>query len=155
MAIQFENNGEPERNNLTDFMNRRIDVDGDGEMGGTANWSFSTLSVEASDPSTVVSGQVFDSDSSAGDIPLQGVLISVVRNEEQLTVVTDSNGSFELSMAPIGEFFVLIDGRMVGAPDDETVDDGLWRDRDYYTFVGKSWKGVAGKKSQGHKVRQI
>ena len=134
--------------NLSDFLNRGIDLDGDGVSGGKKSWSFSTLSVQASDDSTVVSGQVFDSDNSNGEKPLAGVLVSVVGNEEELSVTTDSNGSFRLTKAPIGKFFVVIDGRMVGAAAGETLADGSWRNRDYYTFVGKAWEAVAGKTVQ-------
>ena len=86
--------------NLSDFLNRGIDLDGDGVSGGKKSWSFSTLSVQASDDSTVVSGQVFDSDNSNGEKPLAGVLVSVVGNEEELSVTTDSNGSFRLDQGP-------------------------------------------------------
>ena len=131
--------------NLSDFLDRTLDLDGDGEAGGVANWSFSTLSVEASDPSTVVRGQVFDSDNSEGDKPLEGVIISVVGNEDQWTVVTDANGEFRLSSAPVGRFFVVVDGRLVGSQPGETIQDDSWKDRNYYTFVGKAWEAVPGK----------
>ncbi|MDG1325121.1 MAG: SdrD B-like domain-containing protein, partial [Opitutales bacterium] len=130
---------------LTDFIGRGIDVDGDGVEGGIKTWTFSTLGVEASDPSTIVEGQVFDSDNSNGEKPLHGVLITVVGNEEAMSVLTDSNGSFQLSSAPIGRFFVMVDGRLVGAPNGETLSQGSWKDRDYYTFVGKAWEAVPGK----------
>ncbi|MBT3540648.1 MAG: hypothetical protein HN489_05880, partial [Opitutae bacterium] len=130
---------------LTDFIGRGIDVDGDGVEGGIKTWTFSTLGVEASDPSTIVEGQVFDSDNSNGEKPLQGVLITVVGNEEAMSVLTDSNGSFQLTSAPIGRFFVMVDGRLVGAQNGETLSQGSWKDRDYYTFVGKAWEAVPGK----------
>ena len=136
---------------LTDFIGRGIDVDGDGVEGGIKTWTFSTLGVEASDPSTIVEGQVFDSDNSNGEKPLPGVLITVVGNEEAMSVFTDSNGSFQLTSAPIGRFFVMVDGRLVGAPNGETLVQGSWRNRDYYTFVGKAWEAVPGKKVKATK----
>ena len=39
----------------------------------------------------------------------------------------------------------MIDGRLVGAQSSETISQGSWKERDYYTFVGKAWEGVAGK----------
>ena len=131
--------------NLSDFLDRTLDLDGDGEAGGVANWSFSTLSVEASDPSTVVRGQVFDSDNSEGDKPLEGVIISVVGNEDQWTVTTDANEKFRLSSAPVGRFFVVVDGPWWDPNPAETIQDDSWKDRDYYTFVGKAWEAVPGK----------
>ena len=97
--------------NLTDFLDRALDLDNDGVAGGVAEWTFTTLAVEASDPSTIVSGQVLDSDNSNGEKPLEGVVISVVGNEEQWTVLTDANGEFKLTSAPVGRFFVVVDGR--------------------------------------------
>ena len=130
---------------LTDFIGRGIDVDGDGVEGGIKTWTFSTLGVEASDPSTIVEGQVFDSDNSNGEKPLPGVLITVVGNEEAMSVFTDSNGSFQLTSAPIGRFFVMVDGRLVGAPNGETLVQGSWRNRDYcWTLTRKRnwWSGT-------------
>ena len=131
--------------NLTDFLDRALDLDNDGVAGGVAEWTFTTLAVEASDPSTIVSGQVLDSDNSNGEKPLEGVVISVVGNEEQWTVLTDANGEFKLTSAPVGRFFVVVDGRLVGAENGETIQDESWKNRDYYTFVGKAWEAVPGK----------
>ena len=130
---------------LTDFLDRELDLDGDGSPGGHGEWTFSTLAVEASDPSTVVKGRVLDSDNSNGERPLGGVIISVVGNEEQFTTLSDVNGYFTLTSAPVGRFFVVVDGRLVGAGAGETLADDLWKERDYYTFVGKAWEGVPGK----------
>jgi hypothetical protein len=130
---------------LTDFMDRPLDVDGDGNEGGIGVWTFSTLAVEASDPSTIVKGRVLDSDNSDGETPLEGVIVSVVGNEEQWTVLTDANGYFRLSSAPIGRFFVVVDGRLVSGQPGETLASNNWRERDYYTFVGKAWEAVPGK----------
>ena len=130
---------------LKDFMDRPVDLDGDGQEGGSGVWTFSTLAVEASDPSTIVSGRVLDSDNSQGETPLEGVIISVVGNEEQWTVLTDSNGEFSLPSAPIGRFFVVVDGRLVGGETGETLASNNWKERDYYTFVGKAWEAVPGK----------
>ena len=130
---------------LTDFMDRPIDLDGDGEQGGVGVWTFSTLAVEASDPSTVVKGRVLDSDNSEGEKALEGVIVSVVGNEEQWTVLTDANGEFRLTSAPIGRFFVVVDGRLVSGQPGETLASNNWKERDYYTFVGKAWEAVPGK----------
>ena len=72
--------------------------------GGTAQWTFSTLAVEPSDENTTVSGYVYDSDNSNGDIPLEGVIISVVGNEEQFTTTTGADGKFTFPVPPSGAF---------------------------------------------------
>ena len=128
---------------LKDFMDRPVDLDGDGQEGGSGCGHFPLLRLRLSDPSTIVSGRVLDSDNSQGETPLEGVIISVVGNEEQWTVLTDSNGEFSLPSAPIGRFFVVVDGRLVGGETGETLASNNWKERDYYTFVGKAWEEAA------------
>ena len=98
---------------LTDVLGRQIDVDGDQEPGGIASWNFSTIATVGADENTAVEGWVLDSDSSKGEVPVIGAVISIPGNEEQMTVITDQNGYFKLSPAPIGRFFVNVDGRLV------------------------------------------
>ena len=130
---------------LVDVLGRQLDLDKDGVAGGDASWTFTTVSSISGDINTAVEGWVYDSDSSLGDVPLTGVVISIPGSEEELTAITDQNGYFRLSPAPIGTFFVTVDGRLVGADDTETLEDRKWVDRDYYTFVSKAWKCTAGR----------
>ena len=132
-------------NKLMDVLGRQIDVDGDQQPGGVASWSFSTIATVGADVNTAVEGWVLDSDSSKGDVPVVGAVISIPGNEEQMTVITDQEGYFKLSPAPIGRFFVNVDGRLVGAVEGESIEEEKWKDRDYYAFVGKAWQSVAGK----------
>ena len=132
-------------NFLLDALNRQIDIDEDGTPGGTMSWNFSTVATSGVDASTSISGYVYDSDSSSEDIPLSGVVISVPGNEEDMTVITDASGYFKISPAPVGRFFVNVDGRLVGAEIDEKLDDLLWKERDYYAYVGKAWETIPGK----------
>jgi hypothetical protein len=132
-------------NKLTDVLGRQIDVDGDGNPGGVASWNFSSIATVGADKNTAVEGWVLDSDSSKGEVPVVGAVISIPGNEEQMTVITDESGYFKLSPAPIGRFFVNVDGRLAGGIEEESIEEEKWKDRDYYAFVGKAWQSVAGK----------
>lgn len=117
---------------LRDALGRKFEEDSD------LSWSFTTVSTKGSDPSTSVSGYVYDSDNSQGEKPLEGVIISVPGQEEELNATTDQNGYFKLSGIPVGRFFVNVDGREVTVPGENS--DLLWSERSYYAFVGKAWR---------------
>lgn len=123
---------------LFDELNRPADLDGDGIAGGSARVSFDTLSTTAIG-ATGVEGRVLTSESppAQGNIPLQGVTISVDGMEETLRTTTDANGFFRLQPAPAGRFFVHVDGR--------TAVGSQWPGGAYYPFVGKAWDAVPGK----------
>ena len=87
---------------LKDFMDRPVDLDGDGQEGGSGVWTFSTLAVGLH-PSTIVAVEYL-TPTPAGRNSLEGVIISVVGNEEQWTVLTDSNGEFSLRQLPLDAF---------------------------------------------------
>ncbi|HAB16001.1 MAG TPA: hypothetical protein DCE44_06090, partial [Verrucomicrobiales bacterium] len=55
---------------------------------------------------------------------------------------TDADGFFRLQPAPVGRFFVHVDGRtsVTGITDGHLP----WDQRDYYPVVGKAWETVAG-----------
>lgn len=122
---------------LTDFAGRPLDLDGDGVEGGDFVFDFDTLSVTPV-PETAVIGTVYDSDRDEGgnNVPLAGVIIEVVGDEENTRTTTSSDGSFVLQPVPAGRFFVNIDGRPV---------TGQFPDGDYYPFVGKAWEAQAGR----------
>ena len=65
--------------------------------------------------------------------PLENVKITVDGAENELFTFTDDMGNFRLDPAPVGTFFVHIDGRDVPTPDDS-----------FYAFVGKPWTSIAG-----------
>ena len=123
---------------LKDLINRPIDADGDGVIGGVFTSSFNTLGITALS-STGVIGRVVASQKASGgeDIPIEGAIITVDGQEETLRAVTDANGNFTLSPAPGGSFFVHIDGREAKG---STFPDG-----DYYPFVGKKWSSEPGR----------
>lgn len=127
--------------NLTDSRGRVLDVDGDGEEGGVLEFDFDTLSLTFI-PGTAVCGRVFASEltmSEGGEelvnVPLEGVTITVDGMEDTNFAVTDNFGNFRLDNAPVGRFFVHVDGRTatVGVPTGS-----------YYPFVGKPWVSVPG-----------
>ncbi len=125
---------------LTDFLDRAVDLDGDGQPGGKAVIDFDTLSITAV-PGTAVIGHVYAAELASGggnqpatNRPLAGVTITVDGSEETLRTTTDANGFFQLEPCPAGRFFVLVDGRTV-----PNVPAGA-----YYPFVGKAWEAVAG-----------
>ncbi len=132
---------------LVDFLNRPVDLDGDGAAGGVATLDFETLSLTPVE-NTSVSGRVFASQikSVSGatdqvlDTPIAGVTITVDGQEQTLRTVTDPQGNFLLSPVPAGPFFVHIDGRTV-----TNLAAGIhYPDQAYYPYVGKQWAGVAG-----------
>ena len=128
---------------LTDSLGRDVDADADGQPGGARTVFFDTFSA-APIAGTAVIGQVFASDPAPGEQPgefvnrpLAGVVITVDGAEETLRAVTGADGSFVLSPAPAGRFFVHVDGR--------TAVGSGWPDGDYYPFIGKAWEAVAGR----------
>ncbi len=126
---------------LRDIYGKTVDADGDGVAGGTGHIDFDTLSLTTV-AGTSVCGRVFASELAPGNantsvnVPLAGVTITVDGLETTLRTTTDSLGNFCLNPAPIGEFFVHIDGRTATNP----LPPG-----DYYPFVGKKWESIAGK----------
>lgn len=128
---------------LLDELGRAVDVDGDGTPGGTRIIDFDTLTLSTS-PGTRVCGRVFASELAVGDsgmsvdVPLGGVTITVDGAESELFAVTNSKGDFCLDPAPLGRFFVHIDGR--------TATNGVPPGA-YYPFVGKAWESVAGRET--------
>lgn len=129
---------------LNDEAGRAVDVDGDGQPGGTALIDFETLSTTAA-PNTAVCGRVFASELASGpngqsvNVPLAGVIVTVDGKEDSLRAVTDQNGDFRLEPVPSGDFFVHIDGRKA----ERTAQNDFPRGA-YYPFVGKKWTAVAG-----------
>ena len=129
--------------NLVDVHGRPVDLDGDGEAGGSTTIDFDTLSITPVEGTTVV-GRIFASELAPGDEgettsvnrPLAGVTITVDGAESTLRTVTDSMGNFLLDPAPAGRFFIHVDGR--------TSPDSNWPSGDYYPFVGKAWVTRAG-----------
>ncbi len=126
---------------LIDFRGTAVDADGDGFPGGVLSFDFDTLGL-SSVPGTAVCGRVFASelmvseDGAMGvNQPLAGVRITVDGMEDELFAVTDQNGNFRLDNAPVGRFFVHVDGRPASAGR---------ADGAYYPFVGKTWESEAG-----------
>ncbi|MHC5029048.1 MAG: hypothetical protein ACYTGR_20040, partial [Planctomycetota bacterium] len=126
---------------LADDFGNDVDADGDGFPGGIATIDFQTLTITAL-PGTSVCGRVFASDVATGDggdpvnVPLEGVTVRVDGAEDELFAITDSKGDFCLDPAPVGKFFVHIDGATATNDD---IPDGA-----YYPTVGKPFKSVAG-----------
>ncbi len=125
--------------NLRDAFGAAVDADGDGVEGGTASLDFDTVTLTTL-PDTKVCGRVFASRLAPNgltsiNVPLQDVTITVDGLETTLRTTTDSLGNFCLDPAPVGDFFVHIDGRTAT----NQVDPG-----DYYPTVGKLWSSVAG-----------
>ncbi len=126
---------------LTDKQGVAVDVDGDGEPGGFYSYSFDTLSLTFIS-GTAVCGRVFASELVVAENgnetlnrPLEGVVVTVDGMEETLITLTDQNGNFRLDDAPVGRFFVHIDGRTAVAE----IQEGA-----YYPFVGKAWESIPG-----------
>ena len=86
---------------------------------------------------------MIDSDNSGGEKPLQGVVVSVPGNEENLKAVTNQDGYFKISGVPTGRFFVNVDGRDVNVTGQNN--SLPWQERSYYAFVGKAWEAILGK----------
>ncbi|MGJ8697320.1 MAG: Ig-like domain-containing protein [Verrucomicrobiaceae bacterium] len=126
---------------LLDETGVAFDVDGDGLPGGDATIDFDTLSL-ATLEGTSVCGRVFASNPETGadgtsfvNEPLAGVRVTVDGMEDELFAVTDALGNFRLEPAPVGRFFVHIDGRQ----STNDIPEGA-----YYPFVGKSWTSRPG-----------
>ena len=118
-------------NGLRDFLGRPISVTGSGSTTDVARSDFETLSY-APLINTGVTGVVYASekDSQGNDVPLQGVIVEVVGDEENTRTTTDASGAFLLEPVPAGRFFVNVDGRPI---------TGGFPDSGYYPFVGKAW----------------
>ena len=131
---------------------RAVDVDGDGNPGGTRIISYTTLGLGALQ-GTAVFGRVFASEFGEGDkgaavnVPLAGVEI-FIDGRFDISTITDANGNFRLEPVPAGRFFVHIDGLNVGTayvngePTPTSFPSGP-----YYPFVGKAWEAVAGREN--------
>jgi uncharacterized small protein (DUF1192 family) len=124
-----------------DENNVRFDVDGDGLPGGEKTIDFDTLTLTTLE-GTAVCGRVFASNPETGangttfvNEPLAGVRITVDGMEEELFAITDAMGNFRLDPAPVGRFFVHIDGR--AATNNKPAGS-------YYPFVGKPWTSRPG-----------
>ncbi|MEM0898307.1 MAG: DUF6531 domain-containing protein, partial [Verrucomicrobiota bacterium] len=130
-----------EADEVADEIGLSPDGDGDGEPGGEFITEFDTLTLTAL-ADTAVCGRVYASDmemSGGGQMvncPLPGVVITVDGKEGELTATTDAMGNFRLQPAPVGRFFVHIDGRTTTL---QGIPPGA-----YYPFVGKTWESVAG-----------
>jgi hypothetical protein len=129
--------------NVRDASGQLVDADGDGQPGGRRQIFFDTFSATPVVTAAVI-GKVFASDPDAGPTPgsfinrpLKGVTITVDGAEETLRTTTAADGSFKLQPAPVGRFFVHVDGR--------TAEGSQWPSGDYYPFVGKAWEAVAGR----------
>lgn len=134
VRVTFDATGVKDQNDL------EADADGDGKPGGFATVDFDTLGITAL-ANTAVIGRVFASEPLTGPVlstnrPLAGVIITVDGAEETLRAVTDADGFFKLQPAPVGRFFVHVDGRTAAGSD--------WPNGAYYPFVGKAWEAVAG-----------
>lgn len=122
---------------ITDFLGRGIDFSGDGDPGGVATVDFDTLSISKVTGTAVIGHVYAAAKSTQGtNVPLKGVIIEVVGDEENTRTTTGSDGSFMLEDVPAGRFFVNIDGRPVS---------GQYPDGGYYPFVGKAWDAMAGR----------
>ncbi len=122
---------------LLDAAGRALDADGDGQPGGLRVLEFTTAGIIGL-PNTSVRGHVFASEKNpdGSNRPLEAVTITVDGAEETLRTVTDADGSFVLSPAPAGRFFVHVDGR--------TAVGSQWPGGAYFPFVGKAWEAIAG-----------
>jgi hypothetical protein len=124
---------------LIDVFGNAVDADRNDVPGGTGTVDFDTLTLTTI-TGTAVCGRVFASELAPGggsiNVPLEGVVVSVDGAEATLRAVSDSAGNFCLDPAPLGQFFVHIDGRTATNP----IPLG-----DYYPFVGKLWESEAGR----------
>jgi hypothetical protein len=91
--------------NLHDSMGRVVDMDRDGQPGGTLVVDFETVSITPV-PNTTVVGSVFaaERDAQGMNQALDGVVIEVVGDEENTRTTTGADGSFMLTPVPAGEF---------------------------------------------------
>ena len=130
---------------LNDFLGKPLDADSNGQPGGSALISFTTLSTTPL-AGTAMVGTVYASDlvpgagtdTNAVNRPLEGVTITVDGMEQTLRTTTDALGNFKLEPVPPGQFFVKIDGRT--AVGSQWLSGGA-----YYPYVGKMWEAIAGK----------
>jgi hypothetical protein len=132
-----------EGNVVHDAAGDLVDADADGRPGGRLALDFETANV-TSVANTAIIGRVFASELTPSPTgqqslnrPLAGVTVTVDGREETMRTVTDANGNFRLEPAPVGRFFVHVDGR--------TSPLSHWPDGDYYPVVGKAWEAVAGR----------
>ena len=121
---------------LKDILGRNVDGDGDAVGGGVKAFDFDTLGITPL-TGTGVTGRVFGIDVGTNNAlstrPLAGVTITVDGAEQTLRTTTATDGTFTLTPAPAGRFFVLVDGRTAGGTGG------------YYAFVGKAWEGIPGR----------
>jgi hypothetical protein len=122
---------------LLDASGKALDADGDGQPGGVRVLEYDTAGTFGM-TNTGVIGKVFASEKNAdgSNRPLENVTITVDGAEETLRTVTDATGSFALTPAPTGRFFVHVDGR--------TAVGSQWPGGSYYPFVGKAWEALPG-----------
>ncbi|MCZ6680015.1 MAG: DUF6531 domain-containing protein, partial [Candidatus Poribacteria bacterium] len=132
--------------NLRDRDGNPIDVSDDDQPGGVRTIDFETLSLTILE-GTSICGRVFASqlNDEGMNVPLEGVTITVDGMEDELRAVTDDMGNFRLELAPVGRFFVHIDGRTVI---EATIDGQKVPTRfpsgPYYPLVGKAWEAIPG-----------
>ncbi len=132
---------------LRDRTGTEPDFDRDGLPGGRTVFHFDTQN-SAGFAGTAVHGRVLASDpvpdpAQPGKFlnrPLAGVRITVDGREEDLFAVTDANGEFLLHPAPLGRFFVHVDGR--------TAVGSQWPLGAYYPYIGKAWETQAGRTNE-------
>ncbi len=135
---------------ISDHLGHPLDADGDGQVGGQLPITFDTATLTPI-AGTAIIGRVFRSDLKPGEVskdnivemPLAGVQIEVIGQEQDIRTRTDAMGNFRLDPSPAGRFFVRIDGR--------TATNGVrdanlpWSERDYYPAIEKAWEAVAGR----------
>lgn len=125
---------------LLDSIGRPVDLDGDGVSGGSRSLTFATFN-SAPVPATAVVGRVLTSEKGAGgaEVPIPGVKITVdgLEDDPKMTFFTGADGSFRIEPAPVGRFFVNVDGR--------TSPLGQWPDGAYYPLIGKAWFAEPGR----------
>ncbi len=123
-------------NLIRDAEGRFVDADADGLPGGRYRFVFRTLTLSAF-PGTTMVGRVFASEFGPMGVntPLEGVTITVDGSGGAFSAVTDNMGNFCMDPAPVGRFFVHIDG----GTSTQTPGDGS-----YYPNVGKAFITSAG-----------
>lgn len=130
----------------------QADGDLNGSPGGVGFIDFDTLSL-TSVPNTVVFGRVFASElrQTGGvwmDVPLEGVTIAVDGKESEIFAVTDAQGNYRLENAPVGRFFVHLDGHTVQtATIDGATTTTHFPEGPYYPSVSKTFEARAGQEN--------